>query len=295
MTIRSAPRTFDFFVVIDWSGQAVARPSGLAMAVAAHGESAPTLVNPERGWSRAEILEWLLHHANAGTNMLVGLDLSPALPFADHGAYFPGWADSPKSARDLWQQVDQMAAPDPHLSVSSYLQHPQVHRHFRQQNLCGDLFEAGLGRLRECERTQKQSGLIPSSCFNLIGAAQVGKSSLTGMRVLHRLHQKIPVWPFREIGKSGPAIVEVYTSLAAREAGMRKGRSKVRDAATLDCLLDALASQPHLPLRKYNDHVTDALLTAAWLRRAAAQPERWTPSGLTEKIAATEGWTFGVL
>ncbi|WP_204315773.1 hypothetical protein, partial [Stenotrophomonas maltophilia] len=68
----------------------------------------------------------------------------------------------------------------------------------------------------------------PYSCFNLVGASQVGKSSLTGMRVLHRLRGKVPLWPFDPLPEAGPVLVEIYTALAARAAGMRKGISKIR-------------------------------------------------------------------
>ena len=137
-------------------------------------------------------------------------------------------------------------------------------------------------------------GLSPQSCFNLVGAAQVGKSSLTGMRVLHRLKGRVPVWPFDPVPDGGPMLVEIYTSIAARAAGLRKGLSKVRDAKSLDMVLAELASEPHNPLRSYDDHSTDAILTTAWLRGAASKPEIWTPTGLTPDIARTEGWTFGV-
>ncbi len=89
-------------------------------------------------------------------------------------------------------------------------------------------------------------------------------------------------------------LVEIYTSIAARAAGVRKGLSKVRDAETLDAVLVALASEPHKPLRSYDDHSTDAILTTAWLRGAASTAALWNPAGLTPEIARTEGWTFGV-
>ena len=44
-----------------------------------------------------------------------------------------------------------------------------------------------------------------------------------------------------------------------------------------------------------DDHSSDALLTAAWLRKTAPDPRRWQPAGLTSAIARTEGWTFGAL
>jgi hypothetical protein len=137
-------------------------------------------------------------------------------------------------------------------------------------------------------------GLSPYSCFNLIGAAQVGKSSLTGMRVLHQLAGRVPVWPFDAIPDEGPLIVEIYTTIAARAAGIRKGLSKMRDAQALDQALSAVGSDPHIAMRSYDDHATDAILSAAWLRHVAPNLRFWTPPRLTPHIARTEGWTFGV-
>jgi hypothetical protein len=112
--------------------------------------------------------------------------------------------------------------------------------------------------------------------------------------VLHRLAGRIPVWPFDPLPDHGPAIVEIYTTIAARAAGIRKGLSKMRDAAALDTALAGLGSDPHTPLPRYDDHATDAILTAAWLRANAARPALWHPRGMTVQVAATEGWTFGV-
>jgi len=227
--------------------------------------------------------------------VLIGLDLSPAFPFLDHGAYFPGWHATPDDGPALWALVDRLAAEDPHMSATSFIAHSEARRHFRQMGDCGDLFGTGRGRLRVCEGVQKALGLSPYSCFNLVGAAQVGKSSLTGMRVLHRLRGAVPVWPFDPLPETGPVIVEIYTSLAARAAGIRAGRSKMRDGAALDAALAALGSRPHAPLARYNDHATDALLSAAWLRAVAENPTLWQPKGLTDEIARTEGWTFGCI
>jgi hypothetical protein len=287
-------RSFANFAVIDWSGQAVARPKGLALAQARDDGAAPDLLRRSGGWSRQAILDWLIGHADAGTDMIVGVDLSPALPFADRGAYFPGWNRSPADARSLWRLVDEVGRDDPFLGASSFVADPAASRHFRQQHGCGDLFEAGRGRLRVCEARQRDAGLSPSSCFNLIGAAQVGKSSLTGMRVLHRLGGRVPVWPFDPVPAEGPVIVEIYTAIAACAAGIRKGLSKIRDAATLDAALAKLGSAAHQPLAGYDDHATDAILTAAWLRLAVRDPGIWHPATMTSHIAATEGWTFGV-
>ena len=225
---------------------------------------------------------------------LVGLDLGPALPFVDCGAFFPGWAESPANARALWALVERICTDDPHLGASSFVDHDEVARHLRRHGgRKGEFFE-GSGRLRATEEEQRRQGLSPTSNLNLVGAAQVGKSSLTGMRVLHRLAGRIPVWPFDPVPRDGPAIVEIYTTIAARAAGIRKGLSKIRDAGALDMALAVIGSAPHAPLARYDDHATDAILTAAWLRTNAHRPELWTPSAMTPHIAQTEGWTFGV-
>lgn len=285
---------FTDFVAIDWSGQAVARPKGIAVAHAHVGDAAPELVHADRGWSRDDILQWLLGIADAGTAVLIGLDLSMAFPFIDAGAYFPGWADSPADAHALWALVDRLATNDPDLSAGSIVAHPELRRHFRQRFDCGDLFPAGRGRLRVTEHGQQQIGLSPYSCFNLVGASQVGKSSVTGMRVLHRLGGRIPIWPFDPIPTHGPVLVEIYTALAARTAGMRKGVSKIRDGATLDRMLAAFGTAPHAPLIRYDDHATDAILSAAWMRGVADGDALWHPTRMTPDIARREGWTFGV-
>lgn len=288
----NAPLTFTDFVAIDWSGQAVERPKGLAVAHARAGDAAPVLV--DRAWSRAELLAFLEDLAAAGTRALIGLDLSLAFPFVDAGGYFPGWADSPADAPALWALVDRLSEADPHLAATSFLRHPEARRHFRQMGDCGDLFPGGRGRFRVCEAGQEAMALSPYSCFNLVGASQVGKSSLTGMRVLHRLRGRIGIWPFDPLPATGPVIVEIYTALAARLAGMRKGISKIRDAGTLDAMLGAFGAAPHAALPRYDDHATDAILSAAWLRVAATQSQLWAPAGLTRDLAITEGWTFGV-
>jgi hypothetical protein len=285
-------RTFSRFAVIDWSGEAVPRPKGLALAIASAGDAAPEIVAPpENRWSRQAILEWLIAHADA--DMLIGLDLSPALPFADLNAYFPDWPDSPGSAKALWRLVDELSEASSHLGANGFLTHSVAREHFLHQTHRGSAFAPQNGRLRRCETRQRDMKLSPASCFKLIGANQVGKSSLTGMRVLNRLAGRIPVWPFDPVPDRGPLIVEIYTSLAAREAKMRAGTSKIRDGASLDIALAALGTAPHGPLDHYDDHLTDAILTTAWLRKAASRANLWTPDGMDE-IAETEGWTFGV-
>jgi hypothetical protein len=284
---------FRHFAAIDWSGAVGPGQPGIAVALCGEGDEAPRLVRPGHIWSRQDVLDWLLD--DLPDDILVGMDLSPAFPFADADAYFPGWSGSPRNARDLWALVDHICADDLHLSASSFVDHAEASRHFRRHGgRTGDRFGTGRGRLRVVEERQRAHGLSPYSCFNLVGAAQVGKSSLTAMRVLNRLDGRIPVWPFDPRPEAGSVIVEIYTSLAAREAGLRAGLSKMRDGASLDAALEVLGSAPHKALPRYTDHATDAILTAAWLRKVAHDPALWKPDGL-DAVARTEGWTFGVV
>lgn len=284
---------FSAYIAIDWSGAKGPRQRGIALASCEPGQSAPELTQPGHVWSREEVLEWLL--SELPDNALIGMDLSPSLPFADRSAFFPGWEMSPPSASALWELVELICADDPHLASTSFVDHPEASRHFRRHGgRTGDLFGSGAGRFRQVEERQRRQMLSPYSCMNLVGAAQVGKSSLTGMRVLHRLRGQIPIWPFDPLPAQGSVLVEIYTSLAARQAGLPPGRTKMRDASSLDAALAKLGSEPHTPLSRYSDHATDAILSSAWLRTVASDERLWSPNGL-ENVAQTEGWTFGVI
>ena len=293
MTLNGPPR-FTRFAAVDWSGAVGPRQRGIAIATCRVGDDAPLLERPGHLWSRDDALAWTLESA-AGEPLLIGFDLSPTFPFIDQGAYFPGWSRSPPDARALWALVEEITAGDPHLAASSFVDHPEAGRYFRHHKRLGDRFGTGRGRLRVVEQASLDQRIAsPYSNFNLVGAAQVGKSSLTGMRLLHRLDGRVPIWPFDPLPAAGPLVVEIYTSLAAVAAGVPKGRAKVRTGPALDAALARLSSKSHAPLAQYDDHATDALLSAAWLRAIAGDPRFWQPRALTPDVAGTEGWTFGV-
>lgn len=290
--MAEAPTGFTHFAAIDWSGAVGPVQRGIAVALCERSGGSPVLLRPGT-WSREKVLDWL--GGGMPANTLLGLDLGLSLPFADRAAFFPGWSDSPADAMALWALVDRLCADDPYLAATSFVDHPQASRYFRRPGgREGDLFGGGRGRLRVTEFGQMRMGLNPYSNLNLVGAAQVGKSSLTGMRVLNRLGGAIPVWPFDPPPARGSVIVEIYTSLAAVAAGRRKGRIKMSSIEELNVALAALGSPPVRETGPIDDHGADALLTAAWLRTVASRPEMWSPAGMTADIARTEGWTFGV-
>ena len=288
---------FARFIAIDWSGAIGERHPGIALAEADAAGGAPALLRPGHRWSRGEVLG-LLRDA-LGPATLVGLDLGIALPFADCGAFFPGLAHSPPDARALWKLVEDVCMQDPHLAATSFADHGDFALYFRRHGgREGARFRCdgaahGRGRFRVTEAHQAAMGCRPYSNFNLVGAAQVGKASLTGMRLLHALAGAVPVWPIDPLPESGSAIVEIYTTIAAMAAGRQPGRSKLRSIKELNAALDNLGSPAVAGSGPIDDHSADALLAAAWLRANAAREELWRPPGLTPELARTEGWTFG--
>ena len=286
---------FRRFAAIDWSGAKGSRHKGIAVAVCETGDQPPELVEFGKPWSRAEVMEWVLATAGEAPT-LYGLDLSGSFAFMDRGAYFPGWEASPPDVRALWRLVEEHCSEEPDLAASNFVDHVEASRHFRRHGgRCGDMFQPGAGRMRVVEVEERRQGLVnPVSNFNLVGAAQVGKSSLTGMRLFLRLDPHLPIWPFDPLPREGSVVVEIYTSIAAAAAGLPRGRTKVRDPGTLDAALERLGSRPHRPLARYDDHATDAILSAAWLRQVADRDDFWSPRAMTAEVARTEGWTFGV-
>ncbi|KQU55715.1 hypothetical protein ASG67_06215 [Sphingomonas sp. Leaf339] len=281
------PDRFTRFAAIDWSGAKGTRHHGIAVALCGTGDAAPVLIEAPGGvWSRGGVLDWLM--AQRGTSLLVGFDFSFSAPFVERGAHLPGEPPT-ADARALWAYVEA-ECDDPDLGAASFLERRRG-RHFYLG--AADGAKASFLHWRICELLA-EGGRKPSTVFDAIGAAQVAKASFAGMRLLHALAPHMPVWPFDPVPDSGPVVVEIYTAIAARAAGMRKGRSKIRDAVALDAALAVLGSKAHRPLERYDDHATDAIVTAAWLRGRADEDGLWHPAAMTTQIAQTEGWTFGV-
>lgn len=285
---------FAAFAAIDWSGAKGTKHKGVAVALCRPGDDAPTLVQPDGPlWSREAVARWVEHQA-AREPTLFGFDFSFAPPLVERGEYLPGEANIPAEAPAFWAYVDRLCAAEADLCAAGFLEtHHRRHFYFG----AADGVKATYMHLRRCEaRYNAGGGGKPSTVYDAIGAAQVAKASFAGMRLLHRLHGTVPIWPFDgSPAASSSLVVEIYTSLAARAAGRPKGRSKMRDAAALDAALAALGCAPHRPLARYEDHATDAILTAAWMRGAADEPALWSPAALTLRIARSEGWTFGVI
>jgi hypothetical protein len=280
---------FSAFVAIDWSGAKGRRHKGIAIAEV-RGDRPPRLIRPGHVWSRTEVLGWLLKRA-AREPTLFGFDFSFAPPFIERGAYLPGEKDVPETARKFWAYVDGLSD-DEDLGAAGFLE--RTHRRHFYFGIA-DGVKADFVRFRQCDaRLNAQGGRKTASAYDAIGAAQVAKASFSGMRLLHRLDGKVAIWPMDRLVDGRSAVVEIYTRIYLRMAGMPG--AKLRSRAALDLALAGLGSPPARLSFEPNDHQTDALVTAAGMRALArGEPCAFAPPGLTPELARTEGWTFGIL
>jgi hypothetical protein len=280
---------FTRFIAIDWTGAKGLRHRAIQAAEAPAGDAPPRLLRPGHRWSRTEIRELIQDITASGEPALIGIDCSFSLPFVDRGAYFPGDADEPASPRRLWAEIDRVAGHEPDLAAHAYIDHRR--RHF----WCGaaDGVQRPFARLRVAEAVHRERRMgNPCSPYVLVGASQVGKATLSGMRLLSKL-DKVPIWPFDAVPDRGALLVEIYCQTFALDGGFR---GKIRTRAQLDDALVRSGSRPSVGLaEQFDDHVGDALISAAGLRRVAVLPAYWSPAAMTPDVAATEGWTFGIL
>jgi hypothetical protein len=282
-------RRFNSFVAIDWSGAKGRKHKGIAIAEAG-GEAAPRLVRPRHLWSRQEVLDWLVERATTEPT-LFGFDFSFAPPIVERGEYLLGEPGVPRTAREFWAYVDTRCD-DEDLGAASFLE--VAHRRHFYFGIA-DGVKAEFVRFRQCDaRLNAQGGRKTASAYDAIGAAQVAKASFAGMRLLHRLDGKVAIWPVDPLPEHGSAVVEIYTRIYLRRAGLTG--VKLRKRADLNRALKGLGSPPARLRFEPNDHQTDALVTAAGMRQLAmTEPRAFDPEGLTPEIAQSEGWTFGVL
>jgi hypothetical protein len=207
---------FARFVAIDWSGAKGKRHKGIAVATCEAGAAAPRLVQPGHVWSRTELLEWLLA-TTAEVPTLYGFDFSFAPPIAERGEYLPGEPGVPGTAREFWAYVDARCN-DEDLGAASFLE--QVHRRHFYFGIA-DGVKADFVRFRQCDASlNAQGGRKTASAYDAIGAAQVAKASFSGMRLLHRIHGKVAIWPMDPLTAGGSAVVEIYTRIYLRRAGL---------------------------------------------------------------------------
>ena len=279
---------FQRYVAIDWSGAKGRRHKGIAIAVCEAGDAPPLLVERERPWSRTEVLEWLLATAEEAST-LFGFDFSFAPPLVERGAYLPGDITA-EDAKSFWAYADALCGDEDLGAVSLLEQHHRRHFYFG----AADGVKADFLHHRVCEHAfNAMGGGKASTLYDAIGASQVAKASYAGMRLLHRLGGRVPVWPMDPRPAYGSLVVEIYTRVFIRLAGL-SGR-KVRSLSLMNEALAGLGSRRSPLATDPNDHESDVIISAAGLRNIANDERYWNPPAMTGRVARTEGWTFGVL
>ncbi len=273
-------KLFDCFVGIDWSGDKKEWQKSLKIALARPGSSAPKLVSgngPKGHWSRTDAVRWIEELIDK-ERALIGLDFAFGFP--------------PTGLSLDWEYVEQLCRADVNLYGGRFFRSPNSpHSCFVNSPwIARDKYFSGC--LRATDHAAKQTkGGRPQSVFNAIGAAQVGPSSISGMRALLHMRRncadKIAIWPFDELDHSRSVLVEIFP----RYFPLSKNLSpKLSDHIVLNAALEAFGS---ITVRTppASEDEGDALLSAAALRALSADP---TMFEVASDYAKTEGWIFGI-
>jgi hypothetical protein len=274
-------RPFNCFVGIDWSGDKKKWQKGLKIAYARPGSSAPIVIagpGLKGRWSRTEAVNWIVELVSK-ERALVGLDFAFSFP--------------PSGIPLNWEYIEQLCSADANFYGGKFFQSPNTqHCHLvNSQSVKRDI--PFVGYLRATEHASKLSakGATPQSVFNAVGPAQVGPSSISGMRVLlhlrHNHGDKVSIWPFDALDDARSTIVEIFPRYFPLS---RKLSPKLSDHAALNTALKAFGSAP-VRMPPESEDEGDALLSAAALRSLCIDP---TIFQVESVYAKTEGWIFGI-
>ena len=282
--------SFDRFVAMDWSGSNARRYNGIAIAVCRPGASAPKLVRPTSGsWSRTAVAEWLNSEIASGARLLVGFDFAFGFPYLPKEGYLGGRAGKVRTIFELWRLIDTLSRDDADFGCAG-----MVATHLDLFWTAGPRPTGWIQRKRVAEHAcGAATRTHPESLYKLLHSKQVGKASMTGIRVLNNVRRRHPgrfaIWPFEAPSQS--IAVEIFPTLFREDA--LGSTAKIR---TWSGLNEALAHYGSRAMERANgtltDHDSDALLSAAALRSLGADHRQWTPPA--ERRIAREGWIFGV-
>jgi hypothetical protein len=283
---------FDRFVGVDWSGATGKAYSGIAVAACREGSIPPRLIAPPlRRWRRTDFADWVIAQAGAGERLLIGVDCAFALPAAMAG----GFLGDGYSASTLWAHIESICGKADDFFGGGFADHEAHARLFWRS---GSRPAGFAEHHRATEQACRAAGLgAPESPLKLVGARQVGKGGLAGMRVLHalklRLGDAFAVWPFDPVDRALIVCVELYPRLFMRMAG--HGNAKVRTLDEMNRCFAALGTSLYPENgATFRDHESDALVAAAGLRFIAGERAVWSPDGLDSLGRRAEGWIFGV-
>lgn len=295
--VRMAFMDFDLYLGIDWTGAQPAR----AVAVAACDPAG--LVRPippcGRHWGRLEVAGWIAQEAARGTRILAGFDFAFAMPWVPDQGYLDGRVPEVTDMTALWDLVEDAAGAAPDAFAGPAVLDPRLFPSFWINGPTPSHWGDGSTKRRRVEQVAAATGAgSPVSVFKLAAAAkQVGKASLAGMRMLRHLRRnmgaRLAVWPLDMPGPGQSVVMEIYPTLFRKQA--LGGTAKVVERAVLEPGLAFYGchAEASLPDR-FDDHIGDAMISAAGLRHLSRLPSAWAPAGMAGDIVWREGWIFGV-
>jgi hypothetical protein len=279
-------RAFDCFVGIDWSGNGARRQRGLKIALAEPGCSAPELTEcPDdlRGrWSRQDAAQWIADVVKT-KRVLIGLDFAFG---------FPDVRDVVGNLLLDWDYVEKICHNEANYYGRPFFERSD-NRHACLTNsrwFQGTTFKAG--RLRATEQAAASVvGATPQTVFNAVGSAQVGPSSISGMRMLLALKAEVgnhlAIWPFDEPSNQKSTLVEIFPRYFALS---KKLNPALRDHCNLNKALIAFKSEAVSDAPRSEDE-GDALLSAAALRDLSQDESLFNIPNIEIR---PQGWIFGV-
>lgn len=278
-------RMFDAFIGIDWSGDQKKFQKGLKVAIAYPGKDAPVLVNgpgPSGRWSREAVADWLGDQFQQ-RRALVGLDFAFG---------FPPLADQADTAQLDWDYAEHVCEKAENFYGGKFFQvegwphSPYINSRY----IKGILYSARHLRATEIA-AKKVKGATPTTIFLAFGSAQVGLSSISGMRFLRRIRQAhfqmVAIWPFDEVNDEQSVIVEIFPRYFPLSKGLNP---KLGEAQHLNNALAAFGSDP-VDQDPASEDEGDALLSAAALRSLSENRNHFIQPPAS---CQAEGWIFGV-
>jgi len=277
---------FDYFVGVDWSGSGRSWQKGLQVAIAEPGVVAPSLRRghgPRGQWSRETLALWLGELVQK-KRVLIGFDFAFGFPAVDRTLC---------NTSLNWEYVENLCKHDGNFYGGKFFKALDaahtclVNSPWHKRGIC---YEAKRFRATEVAAS-KTPGATPQSVFNAIGPAQVGPSSISGMRTLLYLQKDYSaqslIWPFEEVDDSRSVIVEIFPRYFALS---RRLSPRLSNHTSLNAALAAFGSEPVLKPPDSEDE-GDALLSAAALRALSTEAVFFE---LPDHLIRKEGWIFGV-
>lgn len=297
---------FDKIVGIDWSG-AKDEHQGRKIQVAEYDPRTGTvrlvgpLPNPAAPWRRKDMLEYVRREVET-SQVLIGFDFAFAYPYCDRQAYFPFDEEVPENCEQpedyeqpagfqhLWEMVEERCHRVPNLYGTPFIADGSPFRRYhRVPGYRGCCFQPR-HRITEPAAQGLGLGLNPTSIFHCIGPNQVGIGSMAGMRLLHRLHCAVPIWPFDVNGPpQGSTVVEIYPRLFLNQAQREDGIGD--DPGNIGELCAHFEANLQNPPGRPTGDQRDALVSAAGMGRLVRQGPNWQ---VPDCAATYEGWIFGV-